>query len=50
MKYDSRASLLVRTLANPCFGREPKVRVATIIVKKNLTKGLGLKDSFKFHK
>jgi hypothetical protein len=28
--YDSRASLLACTLASPCFGREPKARVATV--------------------
>jgi hypothetical protein len=32
MKCDSRASLLACTLASPCFGREPKARVATIIM------------------
>jgi hypothetical protein len=30
MKCDSQASLLARTLASPCLGREPKARVATI--------------------
>jgi hypothetical protein len=29
VKYDSWASLSTRTFASPCFGREPKVRVAT---------------------
>jgi hypothetical protein len=29
MKCDSWASLLARTLASPCFGHEPKARVAT---------------------
>jgi len=29
MKCDSHASLLARTLANPCLGREPKARVVT---------------------
>ncbi len=29
MRCDSRASLLAYTLANPCFGRKPKARVAT---------------------
>jgi hypothetical protein len=28
MKCDSRVSLLACTFVNPCFGREPKVRVA----------------------
>jgi len=28
MRCDSRASLLARTFASPCFGREPKARVA----------------------
>jgi len=27
MKHDSRASLLAHTFANPCFRREPKVKV-----------------------
>jgi hypothetical protein len=31
MKCDSRASLLARTFASPCFGHEPKVKVATNI-------------------
>jgi hypothetical protein len=30
MKCESWASLLAHTLASPCFGREPKVRVATL--------------------
>jgi len=30
MRCDSQASFLARTLANPCFGREPKARVATL--------------------
>jgi hypothetical protein len=30
IKYDSRASLLARTFASPCLGREPKAKVATI--------------------
>jgi hypothetical protein len=29
MRHDSRASLLARNLATPCFGREPKARVTT---------------------
>jgi len=29
MRCDSWASLLARTLASPCLGHEPKVRVAT---------------------
>ncbi len=29
MKYESWASFLVRTFASPCFGREPRARVAT---------------------
>jgi len=29
MKCDYWASLLARTFASPCLGREPKVRVAT---------------------
>jgi hypothetical protein len=32
MKYDSRVSLLARTLASLCLGREPKAKVATIMV------------------
>jgi hypothetical protein len=28
MKCDSQASLLAHTFANPCFGHEPKARVA----------------------
>jgi hypothetical protein len=32
MRCDSRASLLARNLASPCFGYEPKVRVATFKV------------------
>jgi hypothetical protein len=30
MRCDSWASLLAFTLANPCFGREPKARVAIL--------------------
>jgi hypothetical protein len=30
MKCNSWASLLAHTFANPCHGREPKVKVATI--------------------
>jgi hypothetical protein len=30
MKCDSRALFLARTFASPCFGRKPKVRVATV--------------------
>jgi hypothetical protein len=30
MRCDSRTSLLARTLASPCFGREPKAKVVTI--------------------
>jgi hypothetical protein len=29
MKCDSRASFLAHTFASPCFGHEPKVKVAT---------------------
>ncbi len=29
MKCNSQASLLARTLANPCFGHEPKAKVVT---------------------
>jgi hypothetical protein len=29
MKCDSRASFLIRTFANPCFGHEPEVKVVT---------------------
>jgi hypothetical protein len=36
MRCDSRAVLLACTLANPCFGREPKVKVATKIVTLNV--------------
>ncbi len=28
MRYDSQASFLARNLTSPCFGREPKARVA----------------------
>ncbi len=31
MKCDFQASLLARTFESPCFGREPKARVATIL-------------------
>jgi hypothetical protein len=31
MRCDSWASLLAHTLTNPCLGREPKVRVATLM-------------------
>ncbi len=34
MKCDFWAPFLARTLANPCFGREPKVRVVTLTKKK----------------
>jgi hypothetical protein len=30
MRFESWASLLACNLANPCLGREPKARVATI--------------------
>jgi hypothetical protein len=30
MKCDSWASLLAHTFASPCFGGEPKVKVATL--------------------
>jgi hypothetical protein len=30
MKCDSRVSLLARTFASPCFGHEPKAKVAII--------------------
>jgi len=30
MRCESRASLLAHTLASPCFGHEPKARVATL--------------------
>jgi hypothetical protein len=30
MKCDSWASLLARTLANPCLGREPRAKVTTL--------------------
>jgi hypothetical protein len=36
MKCDSRASLLAYTFASLYFGREPKARVATVVVDKNL--------------
>ncbi len=32
MRCDSRASLLARNLASPCFGREPKARVTTFTI------------------
>jgi hypothetical protein len=38
MKCDSQASLLARTLASPCLGREPKARVVT---KDVYAKGFG---------
>ncbi len=31
MKYDSRASLLACTLANPCLGCQPKLKVVTYV-------------------
>jgi hypothetical protein len=31
----SRASLLAHTFANPCLGREPKARVATVCFNDN---------------
>jgi hypothetical protein len=34
MRCDYRASVLPRTLASPYFGRKPKAKVATILVKK----------------
>jgi hypothetical protein len=37
MKYDSWASLLAHSFASPCFGCEPKVRVATKVVAKHTT-------------
>jgi len=33
MRCDSRASLLARTLANPCFGCEPKAWVTTYLLR-----------------
>jgi hypothetical protein len=30
MKCDSQASLLAHTFTSPCFGHEPKARVATL--------------------
>jgi hypothetical protein len=33
LKCDSRASFLARTFTSPCFGRKPKARVATILLK-----------------
>jgi hypothetical protein len=32
MKCDSQASLLAHTFASPCLGREPKVKVVTLLV------------------
>jgi hypothetical protein len=41
MRCDSRASFLVRTLASPCLGCEPKARVATttVLLKYQLVQG-----------
>jgi hypothetical protein len=36
MKCDSQASLLAHAVASPCLGREPKVRVVTDTLYKNL--------------
>jgi hypothetical protein len=33
MKCDSRTSLLAHTFASPCFGLEPKAKVATSLVQ-----------------
>jgi len=35
MKCDSWASLLASTLASPCFGHEPKAKVATLDGRAN---------------
>ncbi len=35
MKYDSWGSLMAHTLASPCLGREPKVRVVTLRLTTN---------------
>ncbi len=43
MKCDSQASLLPRTLASPCLGHEPKVRVATLIPYPFIIFTFGLK-------
>jgi hypothetical protein len=32
MKCDSQASLLARTFTSPCFGHEPKAKVATLVL------------------
>jgi hypothetical protein len=32
MRCDSRGSLLAHTFASPCLGREPKAKVATLVV------------------
>jgi hypothetical protein len=36
MRCDSRASFLARNLTSLCLGREPKVRVATLILGLNV--------------
>jgi len=42
MKYDSHASLLARTFASLCLGREPKVRVATSLALKIFASNVGI--------
>jgi len=37
MKCDSRTSLMAHTFASPCFGREPKARVATMVTTKHFS-------------
>jgi hypothetical protein len=36
MKFDSRASLLAHTFANPCLGHEPEAKVATHGMEKKV--------------
>jgi hypothetical protein len=58
MRCDSRASVLARTLVNPCLGREPKARVATIwllllthtFVLKKHYRGLEMAQTFASYK
>jgi hypothetical protein len=48
MKCDFQASLLARTFASPCFGREPKARVVTnrMCSKKSINNLLSNKNTF----
>jgi hypothetical protein len=40
MRCDSWVSFLACTLASPCFGHEPKVKVATILLTNTLNRYL----------